>query len=65
MANQIASFYETMPDRQTALADIADHLKKFWDPRMRRELLEYIDTTEATGLKPIVLESLRQHRSVL
>ena len=35
MANQIAKFFESQgPDK--AVAGTADHLKKFWDPRMRQ-----------------------------
>jgi hypothetical protein len=36
MANQIGTFFEAMPDRDEALGDIASHLKRFWEPRMRR-----------------------------
>ncbi|NMM26202.1 MAG: formate dehydrogenase subunit delta [Glaciimonas sp.] len=63
MANQIGSFFETMPDRQQALMDIAGHLKRFWEPRMRHSLLQYVDEHETTQLKDIVLESLRMHRA--
>lgn len=63
MANQIGSFFETMPDRHQALTDIAGHLKRFWEPRMRRSLLQYVDEHEATQLKDIVLEALRMHRA--
>jgi len=37
MANQIARFFEPYPDEE-AVAGVADHLKKFWDPRMRTEI---------------------------
>lgn len=63
MANQIGSFFETMPDRHQALTDIAGHLKRFWEPRMRRSLLQYVDEHEGTQLKDIVLEALRMHRA--
>ena len=36
MANQIGSFFSTMPDRDQAIADLASHLKRFWEPRMRK-----------------------------
>ena len=67
MANQIGSFYETMPDRAKALTDIAEHIKKFWDPRMRSELLAYIDAPEQQTLQliPVVSESLRLNRALL
>lgn len=63
MANQIGSFFETMPDRHQALTDIAGHLKRFWEPRMRRSLLQYVDDHDGTQLKDIVLEAVRIHRA--
>ena len=65
MANQIGSFFETMPDRKQALDDIAGHLKHFWEPRMRRTLLQHLDEQSGTQLKEIVLESLRLHRAAI
>lgn len=65
MANQIGAFFETMPDRHQALTDIAGHLKRFWEPRMRRSLLQYVDEHEGTQLKDIVLEALRIHRALI
>ncbi|MEH0166227.1 formate dehydrogenase subunit delta [Paucibacter sp. JuS9] len=65
MANQIGSFFAAMPDHQEALDGIANHLKKFWDPRMRRELLAHVDATADSGLMPLVLEALGRHRAML
>ncbi len=66
MANQIGSFYESMPDRKKSLHDIADHIKKFWEPRMRRALLTYVDEHEASSeLTPLVLESIQTNRGLL
>jgi len=63
MANQIGAFFETMPDRRQASEDIALHLKRFWEPRMRRSLLQYADEQGGTGLKEIVLDALRSHKA--
>ncbi|HBI83864.1 MAG TPA: formate dehydrogenase, partial [Alcaligenaceae bacterium] len=38
MANRIGDFFEAMPDRDRALHDAIEHLRKFWEPRMRQEL---------------------------
>ncbi|CAG9184515.1 formate dehydrogenase subunit delta [Cupriavidus pinatubonensis] len=65
MANQIGSFFEAMPDREEALADIAGHIKRFWEPRMRRALLGHVDADAGTGLLEIVQEALGRHRGVL
>jgi formate dehydrogenase subunit delta len=77
MANQIGTFFEAMPDRQEALAGIAKHLKDFWDPRMRKELLAYFDSNHLTNrnleqnlpvgdsLSLIVTEAIHQHRNAI
>jgi len=65
MANQIGSFYESMPDHKKSLHDIADHIKKTWEPRMRREFLAHVDANQtASGLSPIVLESVLLNREL-
>jgi formate dehydrogenase subunit delta len=65
MANQIGNFFEAEPDRTAALEGIAGHIKRFWDPRMRRDLLTWIDEHEAQGLAPLVAEAIRAHRDRL
>jgi formate dehydrogenase subunit delta len=65
MANQIGAFFETMPDHDEALQDIATHLKKFWEPRMRRALLAHIDAQGNAGLNPLVAEAIARHRALI
>lgn len=65
MANQIGAFFEAMPDRPEALEGIAQHLKKFWDPRMRRALLAHVDGGGCAELNGMVTEAIRRHRAVL
>ena len=61
MANQIGKFFIAQePD--TAAAKIADHLVKFWDPRMRRAIIAHLDAGGA-GLDPAAraaVEALRK-----
>lgn len=65
MANQIGDFFESMPDPVEAQEGIATHIKKFWEPRMRRALLAHIDSTGGSGLHPAVARALTTHRTVL
>jgi formate dehydrogenase subunit delta len=60
MANQIGGFFEAMPDREQAVADIANHLLKSWEPRMRELILSSLGTTDEARLKPLVREALRR-----
>jgi formate dehydrogenase subunit delta len=41
---------------------VATHLRKFWDPRMRRELIEAIDAGQAETLLPLVREAVLARR---
>ena len=65
MANQIGTFFESMPDRQQALQDIANHIRRFWDPRMRRAILNSLDQHNDEVLSDIVREALSAHRQIL
>jgi formate dehydrogenase subunit delta len=66
MANRIGEFFESMPDHDEALAGIADHIHKFWEPRMRRTILAMLDDPSASApLLPIVKEALVKARSEL
>ncbi len=65
MANQIGVFFESMPDRQQALHDLASHIRRFWDPRMRRTLLDSMEHDKAEGMSDIVRQALSTHRQWL
>jgi formate dehydrogenase subunit delta len=43
MANQIAAFFHSKP-REQGIAGVAEHINKFWEPRMRRQLFEMLDS---------------------
>ena len=50
MANQIGKFFASQgPDK--AAAGIAEHIAKFWDPRMRATIIAHLDAGGA-GLDP-------------
>jgi formate dehydrogenase subunit delta len=60
MANQIGTFF-TSQDLGTASGKIAEHITKFWDPRMRRAIVAHLDAGGA-GLDPAArraVETLR------
>ena len=56
MANQISRFFAHRGEAK-AVPAIADHLKKFWEPRMRRAIVAYV-AEGGTGLDPFA------HRAV-
>lgn len=55
MANQIALNFASAPHEEAA-AGVADHLKRFWEKRMRVQLAAYIAGGGA-GLHALVLEA--------
>ena len=65
MANRIGTFFAAQPDRDEALAGIAEHLKKFWEPRMRTQILAAVGTEAGAGLSEIVSTALATHRAML
>jgi formate dehydrogenase subunit delta len=68
MANRIGDFFDSMPDREEALAGIADHIRRFWEPRMRRALLATLDDAQdahGIAMSDFVREALVKHRERL
>ncbi|HWU99322.1 MAG TPA: formate dehydrogenase subunit delta [Oxalicibacterium sp.] len=64
MANQIGDFFESMKDRTKSLDEIAGHLRRSWDPRMRIALMDHVEHHGGEGLKDIVLEAVRTHKMI-
>ena len=56
MANQIGKFFQSQGHGK-AVPSIAEHIKKFWDPRMRRAIFAHLDAGGA-GLDPDVREAI-------
>jgi len=65
MANQIGLFFSAMPDRQQAINDTAGHLRRTWEPRMRREFFKHIDDHGTNGLSDIMIEVVKAKRQDL
>lgn len=61
MANDIGNFFRSEPERKVAVAGIANHILKFWTPRMRAKLLTHLSHhghAELDELPRAALESL-------
>jgi formate dehydrogenase subunit delta len=56
MANQIGKFFESQRANEV-VPGIADHIKKFWDPRMRKAIFAYMDAG-GEGIDPPVRKAL-------
>lgn len=42
MANDIGAFFAAEADPEQAARDIAQHLTKFWEPRMRQAIVAHL-----------------------
>ncbi len=62
MANQIGKVFAAQGE-DAAIAGIADHLVKFWDPRMRKTILAHLADGGA-GLDPLVRKAVETGLSV-
>jgi formate dehydrogenase subunit delta len=60
MANQIALYFASYP-KEAAVAGIADHLQKFWERRMRQQIIQYV-AQGGNGLHELVPEAVKRLR---
>lgn len=61
MANQIATFFDSKP-REEGITGVAEHINKFWEPRMRRQLFEMLDNGTETFNELVVAASAKIKR---
>jgi formate dehydrogenase subunit delta len=57
-ANQIALYFASFP-REEAIDGVLNHIQKFWERRMKDQLLAYIGQGGA-GLHELVLEAVKR-----
>jgi formate dehydrogenase subunit delta len=58
MANQIGKFFASQGS-DLAVAGTADHIKKFWDPRMLAAIFAHVEGGGA-GLDPAVRQAIER-----
>ncbi len=59
MANQIAEFFATSnPDRGEAVKATAQHLRNFWEPRMRREIIAHVKQRSGEELNDVARDAV-------
>lgn len=56
MANQIGKFFRSQGE-EAAVKGTAEHLKKFWDPRMRAAILRHL-AEGGEGLEPVARQAV-------
>ena len=51
MANDIAAFFDSEPDKAVAVEGVRSHMSRFWEARMRRAIIAHAQAGGA-GLTP-------------
>ncbi len=59
MANDIGDFFKGEPDRSAAVRGMVEHLNKFWEPRMRQQIIAHY-REGAAGLSELAKEAVKQ-----
>jgi formate dehydrogenase subunit delta len=59
MLNEISAFFAGEDDREQAARDIQNHVHRYWEPRMRAQLLEYFEQRQGAGLSELALQAVR------
>ncbi|HUN70796.1 MAG TPA: formate dehydrogenase subunit delta [Steroidobacteraceae bacterium] len=59
MANEISAYFASEPDGEQAAKDVAGHLRRYWEPRMRRQIIMYSEQRQGAGLSDLALRGVR------
>jgi formate dehydrogenase subunit delta len=57
MANDIGAYFAGYKDQDEAVDGVANHLRNFWEARMRREIVDYV-AKGGDELSPLVREAV-------
>ena len=60
MANDIGSFFASEADQKVAAANIHQHIRRYWDPRMRGRIIGYFNETGGGELEGAVRAAVQQ-----
>ena len=58
MANEITAFWQGEVGEEKAPNEVATHLKRYWEPRMRKQMLAYYEQRHGAGLNDIALKAV-------
>jgi formate dehydrogenase subunit delta len=59
MANEISAYFAAEPDSEQAAKDVAGHLRRYWEPRMRRQIITYYGgERRGAGLSELALRGV-------
>ena len=59
MANQISDFFDAESTPEDAPKMIATHMRRYWEARMRKEIIAYVERDGGEGLDESALAAVR------
>ena len=59
MANQIATYFATEPDKEAAVSGVRNHIQMFWTPGMRKELVASQAANHGADLHPLAQDAVK------
>jgi formate dehydrogenase subunit delta len=57
-ANQIALYFASFP-REEAIEGVTDHIRKFWEKRMKKQIVDYL-AEGGDGLHELAREAVKR-----
>jgi len=60
MANDIGNYFKAEPNRDDAVEGVYGHMAKFWEKRMKQQIVQYLNEQGGEELQPIVKESVQK-----
>ena len=60
MANDIAAFFDSEPDKKIAVEGVRFHISRFWEPRMRRAIIAHVNEKDGAGLTPTARSAIEK-----
>ena len=58
MANDIANYFHSEPDRKQAVDGVVNHITRFWEPRMRKKIIAHLAGEHGEGLNELAREAV-------
>jgi len=58
MANQITDFWDGEAGHEVAVKEVATHLRRYWEPRMRAQIITYCEERQGGGLNDIAKQAV-------
>jgi formate dehydrogenase subunit delta len=62
MANDIGNYFKSEPDREDAVAGVFNHLNRFWEIRMQKQIVDYLEKG-GDKLDPVVADAVARLKS--